>query len=387
MFRFAAALAGLAALAILGGCAGQKAGAPPAALPPLATTGPLSLEAVEWTSLPGWGADRPSEALPAFRASCARIVRLPEGRAMGSDGRAGLAADWLGPCGALRQVADGDNAGARAFFEQWFQPYRAMGGGGLKDGLFTGYYEPELNGSRRPGGLYRVPLHARPAGLPADPAKAGQPYFTRAEIEAGAMGKTAKVLAWVDDPVDAHILQIQGSGRIRLDTGEVIRLGFDGSNGRPFVGLGRILVDAGKLEPGNVTMQAVRAWLKANPGEAPALMARNPRYVFFRQITGDGPVGAGGVALTPGRSLAVDTAFVGLGTPLWLVTTDPDGAPIRRLMIAQDTGAAIKGPIRGDYFWGPGEPALEMAGRMKSRGGYYLLLPRLRSVPVASNGR
>lgn len=373
----AASVAVLAAgLAVLSGCAG------PSAPPPVAqAAGPdrLLLTAVEFDLLPGWRDDSMAQAVPALRRTCEHISQLPPGQLIGQDGRGGLAGDWLAPCGALRYLAEGDNAGARAFFETWFRPYRASNGG-IADGLFTGYYEAELHGSRHRGGPYRVPLYGRPSGLSADP----ESYFTRAEIEAGALQGKAPELLWVDDPVDAHILHIQGSGRVILDDGSVVRVGYNGNNGRKFVGLGRILLDHGKIVPGDTTMQTVRAWLKSHPQEAPALMAENPRYVFFRLLAGDGPIGASGVVLTPGRSLAVDPHFVPLGVPVWLDTNEPNGRPLRRLMVAQDTGSAIKGPVRGDVFWGPGEEAFDKAGRMKSRGGYFLLLPRQRSAPVAA---
>jgi membrane-bound lytic murein transglycosylase A len=224
-------------------------------------------------------------------------------------------------------------------------------------------------------------LLGRPPGQPADPAP--QLALTRAQIEAGALAGKAPVLVWVDDAVDAHILQIQGSGRVTLEDGSVLRLGFAGSNGLPFVALGKILKDRGKITVS--TMPVVRAWLKAHPAEAPALMAENPRYVFFRLMppSTDGPVGALGVPLTPGRSLAVDPHFVPLGAPLWLDSLDPDGVKLQRLVVAQDSGNAITGAVRGDLFWGAGERAFDKAGRMNSRGGYYLLRPRQRSAPLA----
>jgi membrane-bound lytic murein transglycosylase A len=193
----------------------------------------------------------------------------------------------------------------------------------------------------------------------------------------------ATPLLWLDDAVDAHILQIQGSGRVIFEDGSVQRVGFAGSNGRNFVGLGKILAAHGKL-PEKSTMPAIRAWLKAHPGEAPALMAENPRYVFFRLVPGDGPVGALNVVLTPGRSLAIDPHFLPLGAPVWLDTVDPDGTRLQKLMVAQDIGKAIEGAVRGDIYWGTGDAAFDKAGRMNSRGSYYLLLPLRHSSPVAS---
>jgi membrane-bound lytic murein transglycosylase A len=352
-------------------------------IPPTTQSGPdqLVLTAVGFDRLPGWRSDNQAQALPALRRSCDRLAQLPPGQPIGQDGRGGLAGDWLGPCGALRSVTESDPRAVRDYFESWFQPFLAANGT-RTDGLFTGYFEAELRGSRHRGGPYQTPLYPRPPNLPADP---NQAYFSRAEIESGALHGKVGELLWVDDPVDAHILQIQGSGRIHLDDGSIVQVGYNGSNGRKFVGLGRILLDHGKIAPGDTTMQTVRAWLKAHPGEAAALMAENPRYVFFRFLNGDGPVGASGVTLTPGRSLAVDPRFVPLGVPLWLDSSEPDGRPLRRLMIAQDSGAAIKGPVRGDVFWGAGEVAFDKAGRMKSPGSYYLLLPRVRSGPVALN--
>lgn len=346
----------------------------------------LILAPVGFAELPGWRDDAVAQALPAMRRSCDKITRMPSSQTIGGDGLGGTAADWLAPCGAMRGISDGDHDGARAWFEGWFQPFRASNGGSL-DGKFTGYYEAELRGARQAGGRYRVPLYPRPPGLPADPGQnGGAPYYSRAQIEAGALQGKVPALLWVDDAVDAHILHIQGSGRVLLDDGSMVRVGFNGSNGYKFQGLGKILQDHGKIPAGS-SMQTVRDWLKGHPAEAPALMAENPRYVFFRLIQGDGPVGAQGVPLTPGRSLAVDPRFVPLGVPLWLDTTEPSGQPLRRMMVAQDAGTAIKGPIRGDVFWGAGEPALDKAGRMNSRGGYYLLLPRQRSGPIALDER
>lgn len=389
-------LSAVAGLSLLAACTAAPPPAPPA--------GParLALAPVGFDQLPGWRDDDPRKALSALRRSCAKISDLPPDQAVGRDATGGTAADWLGPCGAADHVSEGDEAAVRAYFESWFQPFRAGGAGGKPlDGLFTGYFEAELKGSLHEEPAYRVPLLRRPDDLVS--ADLGDfaadlksrriwgrlqgerlvPYWSRAEIEAGALGAHASPLLWVGDAVDAHILEIQGSGRILLDDGRMVRVGFDGTNGRTFVGLSKILLDAGKIAAGETTMPAVRAWLEAHPAEAPALMDKNPRYVFFRLVSGDGPVGAEGVVLTPGRSLAVDPAFVPLGVPLWLDSATPDGQPLRRLMVAQDTGAAIQGPVRGDVFWGAGDEAFQQAGRMKSHGTYYLLLPRQRSNRLA----
>jgi membrane-bound lytic murein transglycosylase A len=209
------------------------------------------------------------------------------------------------------------------------------------------------------------------------------PYPTRSEIDAGALAGKGSELLWVDDAVDAFFLHVQGSGRVVMENGQLVRLGFAGRNGHPYVAIGRELISRGAIPRERMSMQAIRAWLKANPGEASEVMALNPSFIFFRIIDGEGPIGAEGVPLTPGRSLAVDPAFVPLGLPIWLDTTDPlkPEQPLRRLVVAQDTGSAIKGPVRGDLFWGFGETAAAKAGSMNQRGRYFLLLPRKAPAP------
>jgi membrane-bound lytic murein transglycosylase A len=360
------------------------------------------LTPVDFAALPGWRDDTLGEATVALAKSCAKIADLPPSQPIGREGVGGAAGDWLGPCGALRDLNTHDTTTVRQYFETWFKPLRATATGGKADGLFTGYYESELTGALKRDTKHHVPLYARPDDLialdlgPFDATLTGKriwgrfdannkliPYWTRQEIGHGALGERAKVIMWVDDPVDAHILSIQGSGRVTLPDGNTIRVGFDGTNGRTFLGITRILMDAGKLTAHQATMPETRAWLEAHPAEGQALMDKNPRYIFFRLIQGDGPIGAEGVALTPLRSLAIDPAFVPLGVPVWLATTSPDGKPFQHLMVAQDTGAAIKGAVRGDIFWGTGAGAFEQAGRMKSAGAYFLLVPRQRSGQVA----
>lgn len=350
----------------------------------------LTLTPAAFADLPGWADDRPAEALPALLRSCAVFLAQPADKPIGRDG--GRAGDWRAPCTAARMVPAADDTAVRRFLETWFQPWRASGGD-KADGLFTGYYEAELRGATQRDARYRHPIYGRPADLVTIDLKrfdldksdtligrvdGGKvvPYPRRAEIDRGALGPQASVLLWAEDPVDVLLLHIQGSGRVTLPDGLVKRVGFAISNGHRFVGIGKTLIERGKLSKDNSSMQAVVAWLKANPDEATALVAENPRYIFFRILDGEGPQGAQGVALTAGRSLAVDLEHVPLGVPLWLDTHDPDGKPLRRLMLAQDTGSAIKGPIRGDFFWGAGAGAFDKAGRMKSRGGYWLLLPR-----------
>jgi membrane-bound lytic murein transglycosylase A len=382
--RFGAALALGAWGAILGlyGCTTT----PPA--------GPAAYRPSDYADLPGWTADRQAEALPALRRSCAQLDKLPDDRPVGPAAlaAAGRAGDWRPACRALAEIHT-DDATARAYFERWFRPVQvtAIDGG---DGLFTAYYEPELRGARRPGGRYTVPLYGRPADLVVRPDNsvgrmAGgrfEPYPSRAEIDAGAVQPPPPVLLWLDDPVDAYVLQVQGSGRVQLAEGGSTRVGVAATNGRPYVSIGRLLVQRGQLTVEGASMQSIRAWLRANPAAGRALINENPRYVFFRETGAAGAVGAQGVPLTAGRSLAVDPAFVPLGAPVWLDTAWPGrpGQPLRRLMVAQDTGGAIKGAVRGDVFWGTGEAALAEAGRMHQAGRYYVLVPREAALRIAT---
>lgn len=281
-------------------------------------------------------------------------------------GPAEFAAPWAAACAAALAVPPG---GAAEFFERWFAPHA------LGPGLVTGYYEPELRGAEVPGGGYEIPLFALP---PEGELR----LLDRGAIEAGGLAGQGLELAWVDDPVDAFFLQIQGSGRISLPDGRVLRLGYAGRNAHPYRPIGRSLIDRGAIAREAMSMQAIRAWLgTAPPGEAAALLRENPAFVFFRPVKGldptMGPVGTLGVPLTPGRSLAVDAGIVPLGAPIYLITRDPlDGHPIRRIVMAQDTGGAIRGMGRGDLFWGWGPEAATKAGLMREEAEMFLLLPR-----------
>ncbi len=331
-----------------------------------------------FADLPGWEEDDPSAALAAFLRSCRRSK------------------DSV--CDAAARATS-----ARTFFETHFQPF-AVSDGGDPEGLFTGYYEPQLQGSRKRSERYRVPLYIRPPDLVmvdlgdfreelkgqriAGRVEEGDlvPYPDRTAIEEGALSGRGLELVWVDDPVDAFFLHIQGSGRVSLDDGSddgsEIRVGYAAQNGHPYFAIGKDLVERGAMPKEQVSMQSIRRWLEENPDLADGVMARNSSYVFFEELKGEGPLGAQGVALTPGRSLAVDLKHWALGAPIWLETRAPSprvgepDRPLRRLMIAQDTGGAIRGVVRGDVFWGHGEEAAEIAGRMKHPGKMWVLLPR-----------
>lgn len=337
-------------------------------------SGGLALIPVSYSALPGWERDRQNEALPALARSCDAFAKQSNPKKwLGDFTITGSVGDWQSLCKAMARRfpnGTGSAADARAFIEDTLDPYLVQGENGGETGTFTGYYEADLRGCRTRTATCTVPIHGMPKSTGTLP--------DRAAIETGALDGKAPVLYWAEDPVDVHILHIQGSGRIALSDGSVERIGYAGNNGMTFKGLGKIMLDRGILGPGQTTMPYIRDWLKRNPGQATSIMRENPRYIFFRRITGDGPVGAFGVPLTTKRSLAVDTRYIPLGIPIWLDTVDPDGDPLRRLMLAQDVGSAIKGVVRGDFFWGPGEQALEKAGRMKSPGRWYLLLPKNR---------
>lgn len=367
--------------------------------PQLAVLQTATFHAVDFDDLPGWAADDHAAAVPAFRLSCARMARWQDDRPLTTDGAGGRAADWRAACAALDNVPADDAAAARDYFETHFQPH-AVRFAGSEDGLFTGYYEPLLHGSPIADASFRVPLYARPGDLVTVDLSAfaddlagrrlvgrvdgGRllPYPTRAEIDGGYLDGRGAELLYVDDPVDAFFLHIQGSGRVRLPDGREVRVGFAAKNGQPYFAIGRALIDRGVLTRGSVSMQSIRAWLEANPDEAAALMQQNPSYVFFRLLDGPGPLGSLGVPLTPGRSIAVDRRLIPLGAPVWLDAAQPGAAsgaadrPLRRLMVAQDTGGAINGGVRGDVFWGAGAEAEHVAGHMKHPGRWFLLLPK-----------
>jgi membrane-bound lytic murein transglycosylase A len=350
---------------------------------------------VGWQALPAVLEDSLAEALPALVLSCDKFAALPADRPIGPEGLGGSAGEWAPACARIAALAPGDETSLRAVLETEFTAF-LVSEDGRTEGLFTGYYEAELTGSRNKPAVPATPLY----GLPDDLVRVDLglfgdtfgkkkvlgrvdgrrlvPYYDREQIDGeGALAGRGLELLWAHDPVEAFFLHVQGSGRVKLDDGSVVRVGFAGSNGLPFTGIGRLMLDEGIIPPSEASAQGIKAWLRAHPSQAEEILFRNDRYIFFRVIEGDGPIGSQGVALTPGRSLAIDPAFIPLGAPLFLETTWPGSErPLRRLVVAQDTGSAIKGPVRGDLFWGYGAPALEQAGRMKQSGRYYLLLPK-----------
>jgi len=354
----------------------------------------LVLREVSFGELPGWKHDAVGEAIPALLRSCAKIARLPDDRPLGGEVDT-TAGDWRRVCGLARDIDPADHDAARGLLEAELTAYAAAAGPD-SIGRFTGYYEPWMRGSLRRHDEYQTPLYRKPADLVsvnlADMSKHRKgriygrvvngrlkPYHTRGEIMDGAL-RGGEVL-WVDDPIDAFFTQVQGSGRVRLDTGEQIRVGYAGKNGRAYTAIGRVLIAEGHLTRETVSMQSIRAYLIANPERRDEIFRLNEGFVFFEINRGDGPHGSQGVVLTAGRSLAIDRAFIPHTVPIFVDTHAPiageDGEePFQQLLIAQDTGGAIRGPVRGDIYFGGDEHAADRAGRMKGKGSYYLLLPR-----------
>lgn len=355
----------------------------------------MKLIETSFSELPDWKTDDLQTFVPAFARSCSRILDADEKKQFLPMLQAGTYDDWQGACQKFLQIGSADTKKLRQFFEENFVPHLVQDGDN-PIGLFTGYYEASLQGSRTRTDLYTTPLYIRPydlvmvdLGLFREEHKgqriAGRveqgnlkPYESRADIVAGNWPHNDKVLVWVDDPVDAFFVQIQGSGLVTLSDGSTMRIGYAGQNGHPYFAIGKELIARGELTKEEVSMQSIRAWLETYPQQADEIMNTNKSYVFFQEQNREGPLGAEGVELTPQRSLAVDRTLVSYGLPLWVDIEHPDAKtkPIRRLMIAQDTGGAITGAVRGDVFWGHGAEAEAMAGKMKSKGKYWVFLPR-----------
>jgi len=351
---------------------------PPAPVAPVAPLTPTTFSA-----LPGWQQDDLRQAWPAFMGSCKVLAPREPG--------------WTAPCAAARSVAANDAGAVRRFFEQYFVPHQVRNPDGSDTGLVTGYYEAMLHGSRKRGGAYQTPLYRVPddlitvdlGGIYPDlknrrlrgrlSGKTLVPYASRAEIDRAPLG--GKELLWVNDPVEAFFLEVQGSGRVQLDSRETVRVGYGDQNGHPYKAIGRWFVEQAIMPAAQVSGQSIRAWIAANPARRQELFNVNPSYVFFREERVNdpsvGPRGALNVPLTPGRSVAIDRSILPLGAPIWLSSTMPqDGATLQRLVMGQDVGGAIRGAVRADFFFGFGPEAVENAGRMKQQGALWVLLPK-----------
>jgi len=387
-------ISSLLTVLLIGGCASDRA------ITKKDDAAPLNMTVASFSDLEGWKNDDFKGFMKAYQTSCARILKRSADDKFSSDPAWGTYGAWQDACRKGATVNQEDSNAVRAFLENNFKVVAASADG-TREGLFTGYYESTLNGSRVRQGKYQYPLLARPddlvmvelgdfreelkgqriAGRVLDGKL--KPYENRAAIVSGKMPSAQfKPLVWLDDPQDAFFVQVQGSGIVHLDDGGMMRVGYAAQNGHPYYAIGRELVKRGIYTKDEVSMETIRSWMLQNPDKADELMNTNPSYVFFTEMpddgSGAGPQGGEGVKLTPGRSLAIDRSKMPYGFPVYLIAdyADETGKPIRKLMMAQDTGGAIRGAVRGDYFWGSGSMAEQKAGPMKAKGRYFFLLPK-----------
>jgi membrane-bound lytic murein transglycosylase A len=369
---------------------------PKKALPPPPLL-PSKYHEHSFDALKGWQEDDHLEALISFKVSCGRLLKYPDEREYNGFG---VAADWKPACQAAIDIENSTKDAAKGLFEKHFT---VLSFRELEDGLFTGYYAPLYKGSKVKTDRFNAPLYAVPNDLQSlnlgqfdsrlkgrsviGEVQAGKfvPYKDRKIIDQGALENKGLELVWLEKAEETFFLQIQGSGFIELDNGEIMHLGYAQRNGRPYRAIGQYLIESGDVAREDMSLQAILGWMIANPEKSDELMWKNPSYVFFQLRDNDKPVGSLGVGLTPGRSLAVDREHIPLGMPLWLETFQEQACDqetnilishLNRLVIAQDTGGAIKGKIRGDVYWGIGDEAEKKAGPMKDKGTYYLLVPK-----------
>jgi membrane-bound lytic murein transglycosylase A len=340
------------------------------------------LKPAKWEDIETFTSDDMVRAWPAWLQGCSVLKNKPA---------------WQNACAEAAKLTDQKKWSIISYFKQNFAVYSATNAEGLNTGLITGYYEPQLNGSRVKTSTYQFPIYSKPDDLItvelgslypelANKRVRGRlsgnkliPYYPRAEIESDASPLQGKEMLWLDDLVDIFFLQIQGSGLMRLENGEQIQVGYADQNGQAYNSIGKILIERGELTADKASMQGIKAWAWNNPAKLRELLNANPSYVFFRELPADlpGPIGALGVPILPERVLAVDPKYIPLGAPVFLETTYPNmNKPLNRLMMAQDTGGAIKGGVRADFFWGVGEAAGKQAGAMKQTGKLWVLLPK-----------
>ena len=344
-------------------------------------------QAAEWNELPGWNEDDPGAVFAAFVGSCRSLERQ---------------AHWQPACTSARSLSDKTAPALRAWFEAQFRPWALVNPDGTRSGLITGYYEPILKGSRSGSRGYPYPVFGPPDDLIVVElaeiypelkhlrlrgrleGRKLVPYYSRAEWVPQESKRSQNALLWIDDPIDLFFMQIQGSGQVQLTDGRRVRLNYADQNGHPYRSIGRWLIERGELKAEQASMQGIKAWARANPARLAELLNTNPSLVFFRElpVEGSGPQGAMGLALTPERSLAVDSRYVPLGAPIWLATTRPNSEQaLTRLMLAQDTGGAIRDVVRADFYWGSGVDAGNQAGKMRQQGRMWVLMPRSYQAP------
>ena len=356
---------------------------PPKVMPAPAAGLPAPLFIVsKWEMLPDWQTLDLALSQTAFLQSCRVLKNKPH---------------WQEVCAQAEHLEVKDNAALHAFYEEWFTPYQVLNPDGSEQGIITGYYEPLLKGSRSKTPRFQYPLYAAPNDLLTIDlggvypqlkelrlrgrvqGKRIVPYYNRAEIDAGAGAIMGHELFWVENKIELFFLHVQGSGRIELPDGKQVKVGYADQNGHPYLSIGKRLVETGELKLEEVSMQGIKAWAEKNPDKVDTLLEHNPSYVFLRELPDSlsAPLGALGVPLTNEYSIAVDRTTIPLGAPVFLATTYPnDSAPLNRLMLAQDTGGAIKGAVRADFFWGFGESAGAQAGKMKQQGRLWVLFPK-----------
>lgn len=358
----------------------------------------LTLYKTSFYHLKQWTKDNHHAALIAFKNSCSEILRRPPEAPFNAIPESGKVSDWQKICLAAEKVDSTNPASAQHFFERWFDPYEVLDRT-TAQGFFTGYYLPLLQASLTPTNDFRFPIF----GIPNDlikvnidlfrPDIVGKPligyllqnrlipYYDRAAISSGILTDKAPILAWGNDEIDIFFAQIQGSAVLSLPDQRKIVIGYAGDNGRPYLAIGRVLLQRKELDKKNISMQSIRAWLQTHPRERDQVLNANPSYVFFQYLKDKNPLGSEHVPLTPMRSLAVDPQYIPLGIPVWLDTAIPDfiskkSIPFQHLLMAQDTGGAIKGVIRGDIYCGEGNEAAYVAGNMQNKGKYWLLFPK-----------
>lgn len=368
-------------------------------LPPVATIKQPDyalLKPAQWEDIDGFSEDDISAAWPAWLQSCSTLKNKMQGDQQ----------PWLAACSVASTLNKPNRQAVQAYFMQYFNVYSTANTDGSNLGLITGYYEPLLKGSRNKSSQYPYPLYKQPADLiTVDLGEAypelkykrirGKlkgnklvPYPTRAEIETIPSPLAGNELVWINDIVDGFFLQVQGSGLVQLENGENMHVGYADQNGQTYNSIGRVLIEQGELKKDQAGMQGIKDWARDNPQKLRDLLNANPSYVFFRELPAglSGPLGALGVPLTAERSVAIDSRYVPLGAPIFLSTTQPNtNKPLKKLMLAQDTGGAIKGGVRADYFWGAGENAGKQAGSMKQLGKIWVLLPKDFILPSSNS--
>lgn len=383
----------LTALMVLGSCAPRliPPAPPPAApapvvAPPPATAIEAGVRAGPTPSSLGFSPAQAEQAFAAFKISCPSVIKRTDASGLTRP------EDWWPACDA---AGVWPAASALQFFEGHFESVEV----GPGNAFITGYFEPQIRGSRTSQPGYDIPVYRKPPDLvefdAAAAAAAGTPrrgrlengvivpYHDRTEIESGALAGRGLEIAWVADDIDFFFLQIQGSGRLLLPDGSVMRIGYAGQNGREYVGIGKLMKDRGLLGTGQTSMQGIVAWLRANPEQGRAIMRENKSYIFFQELTGPGPLGALGLPVTPRATVATDPKFVPLGAPVLMSVARPE---VDGIWVAQDTGGAIKGANRFDTFWGAGEEAARIAGGMQARGKSYILLPKGTLARLSAGG-